>query len=218
VQDQSISAYRREGRIKVKAIKMIGLAALTALTAMAFVGATSAMAETTALCKADETPCEAANQVASVHETSVGKAKFLTSVGTTECNVLFSGTISTTLANPLIISGGFTYTNCTFGGSSCTATEENGPAEIKILKEGHEKAQVTGEYLVRQVCGTAIDCSYTATGTVGTAKGPLLSTQTNGEVTFSEQARIKETGGTLCPKTSKLDITTTPLTATYISS
>jgi hypothetical protein len=207
---------RREN--KVKAIKMIGLAALTALMAMAFVGASSAMAESTSLCSADESPCASANQLGSVHETSVGKAKLLTSFGTTECDVLFSGTIATKLANPLVISGSFTYTNCTLGGSSCTATEESGPAEIKTLKEGHEKGKVTGEGLVHLVCGKSIDCSYNGTGLIGTAKGPLLSTQANGEVSLSEQATTKETGGFLCPKTSKLDITTTPLSATYISS
>jgi hypothetical protein len=202
----------------VKAIKIIGLAALTALMAMAFVGASSAMAETTALCKVDETPCEAENQVDSLHETSVGKAKFLTSLFTTECNALFSGTVATKLANPLVISGNFTYTNCKLGESICTLTEENGPAEIKVLKEGHETAKRTLEYLVHLKCGTSIDCSYTGTNLVGTVKGPLLSTLTTGEVTFSEQAATKEAGGLLCPKTSKIDITTTPLSATYISS
>jgi hypothetical protein len=119
-----------------------------------------------------------------------------------------------------VIDGTFTYTNCTFAGSSCTATEENGPAEILILKEGHETGKVTYELLIHLVCGSSIDCSYNGTGLVGTAKGPLLSAQTpdNGEVSLSEQSLTKETGGFLCPKTTKLDITTSPLSATYISS
>jgi len=198
----------------VKAIKMIGLAALTALMAMAFVGASSAMAESTTLCTADGSGCG----VSHVHEVSVGKAKLLSSVGTTECNVLFLGDISTTLANPLVIKGNFTYTNCELGGAGCTATEEHGPAEIKVLKEGHEKAKVTGEGLVHLTCVGFIDCSYNGIGLVGTGKGPLLSTQANGEVTLSEQSTTEEPGGLLCPKTAKLDITTSPLSATYISS
>jgi hypothetical protein len=206
---------RREN--KVKAIKMIGLAALTALMAMAFVGASSAMAESTSLCTADENPCSAANQVGHVHEVSVGKAKLLSSVGTTECNVLFLGDISTKLANPLVISGSFTYTNCELGGGSCTAVEEASPAEIKVLKEGHEKSKVTGEGLVHLTCSGFIDCSYNGLNLIGTGKGPLLSTQANGEVSLSEQSTNKETGGFLCPKTAKLDITTSPLSATYIS-
>jgi hypothetical protein len=204
---------------QVKAIKTIGLGGLMALMTIMLVGATAAMAEPTTLCKTDESPCAEANLISSVHETSVGKAKLLTSIGTTECNVLLSGTVTKT-GSPLIISDKFTYTECKLGGSSCTATEENGPAELKVLREGHETAKVTYEYLVHVVCSGFIDCSYVGTGLVGTAKGPLLSAQEpdNGEVTLSEQSLTKEAGGLLCPKTIKLDITTTPLTATYISS
>jgi len=203
----------------VKAIKMIGLAALTALMAMAFVGASSAMAESTALCSADESPCKEGNVVAHVHEESVGKAKLLSSVGTTECNVLFLGDAAEAMEEgaALGITGSFTYTNCELGGSSCTATEEGGPSSLQVLRTGHETAKVTGEGLVHLVCSGFIDCSYNGTGLSGTAKGPLLSTQKNGEVTLSEQTTTKEAGGFLCPKTAKLDITTTPLTATYVS-
>ena len=98
----------------MKAIKMIGLAALAALTAMAFVGASSAMAESTTLCSADGSGCG----ITHVHETSVGKAKLLTSFGTTECNVLFLGDARAALASPLVIDGTFTYTNCTLRKSS----------------------------------------------------------------------------------------------------
>jgi hypothetical protein len=203
---------------KVKAIKLIGLAVLTALLAMAFVGATSAMAESTALCSADESPCAKANLIKHIHEESVGKAKLLSSVGTTECNVLFLGMVLLE-GNPLTTYGTLTLTNCGLGGSSCTATEENGPGEIRVLKEGHETAKVTYEYLVHLTCSGFIDCSYNGVGLVGTAKGPLLSAQTpdNGEVSLSEQTTNKETGGFLCPKTAKLDIVTSPLRATYIS-
>jgi RHS repeat-associated protein len=189
---------------------MLGLAALAALMAMAFVGASSAMAESTTLCTGDGSgPCG----ITHVHEESVGKEKLLSSI-TVECNVLFLGDALSGLASPLAIHGTFTYTNC----GSCTIEEENGPAEIKVLKEGHETAKVTGEYLFHVECGGFIDCNYNSAGLKGTAKGPLLSTQKNGEVTISGQTTNKETGGFLCPATSKLDITTTPLGATYISS
>jgi hypothetical protein len=216
-QDQSISASRREKENKVKEIKMIGLTGLTALLAMAFVGASSAMAESTALCSVDENPCNFFNQVRSIHETSVGKAKLLTNIGTVECNVLFSSTITTGLTNPFGITGNFTYTNCTFAGSSCTVTEENGSEnEIRVLKEGHETAKVTGEELLHVVCGSSIICNFNGTGLVGIAKGPLLSTLSNGEVVLSAQGMPKESGF-LCPKITTLDIVTSPLSATYIT-
>src|SRR4051794_36916434 len=95
---------------QVRTIKLIGLTALAALTAMAFVGASSAMAEgSTALCKVDQTPCETKNLVSHVHEeTLVGNPGTLLSEPTVQCNVLFLGDASPTLGNPLVITGKFT--------------------------------------------------------------------------------------------------------------
>jgi hypothetical protein len=201
----------RKGEPKVKSIKMFGLAALVALMAMAFVGASSAMAESTGLCGHDGTPCEAIHHV---HETSVGKATLLSSAINVECNVLFLGDV-TTAGSPLKISGNFTYSSCNSG---CVVTEESAHSTIEVLKEGHETAKVTGEGLVHVNCSGFIDCSYNGTGLTGTAKGPLLSTQTNGEVSLQGQKTTKETGGFLCPKEAKLDIVTTSLWPTYLRS
>jgi hypothetical protein len=200
---------------KSQSARALGLAALLALAALASFAATSASA--TGLCNTDTEPCGSATT--SVHETSVGKAVILTSAGNAECNVLFSSTsVGAGGGTVQILEGNFTYTNCVLGGSSCTTTEENGPAEIKIEKTGTETAKVTGAYLFHVVCSGFIDCSYNGVGVVGTGKGPLVSTQTNGEVTFKEQSLTKEAGGFLCPKIAKLDITTTPLSAIYIKS
>jgi hypothetical protein len=208
-----IGGRYRQKESKVKAIKMIGLAALTALMAMAFVGATSASATT--LCNTDTEPCGSATT--EVHETSVGKAVLLTSIGNTECNVLFKSTsVGEGGGATQSVTGNFTYTNCVLGGSACTATEENGPVKITVEKTGAETSNITGEGLVHVVCSGFIDCSYNGTGLHGTGKGPLVATQANGEVTLSEQETTKEAGGFLCPKTSLLDITTTPLVKTYI--
>jgi hypothetical protein len=196
----------------MKSIKVLGPALVAALMAISLVTTSAALAESTALCTADENPCAVAHQVGEVQVASVGNAKLLTSVGTIECKASFSGKISTKLASPLVISGNFTYTECKASGlGSCTAEEENGPSEIKVLKDGHEEAKVTGEGLVHLVCSGFIDCSYNGTGLIGTGKGPLLSTQKNGEVTLSEQTTTKEAGGFLCPKTAKLDLTMTPV-------
>jgi len=192
----------------VKSIKMFGLAALAALMAMAFVGATSASASSTQLCTAD--PCGSA--VSHVHEVSVGKGKLLAGSINVECDVLFLSTSVGALGAPQVIEGNFTYSNC--GG--CSATEENGPSAIEVLKEGHETTKVTGEGLVHVNC-SGINCRYNGEGLAGTGKGPLLSTQANGEVSIQEAVTAKESGF-FCPSTSKLDLTTTPLSATYIGS
>jgi hypothetical protein len=190
----------------VKSIKILGLSALTALLAMAFAG--SAMAESTALCAADEEPCAEENIVTHVHEETLSGAQavLLSSSLTVKCDVLFLGDALSSLANPLVIHGEFTYANCN---NNCTATEENGPAEIKVLREGSELAKVTGEGLVHLVCSGFINCRYNGTGLAGHGLGPLTSSETNGSTSLSEKTITKESGS-LCPSTAKLDITVTP--------
>ena len=59
--DAARSREYLQGRIKMKSLKIFGLGALFALMVMAFLGASSAMAETTALCETEagpENPCE----------------------------------------------------------------------------------------------------------------------------------------------------------------
>ena len=201
----------------MKPIKMLGLAALAALMAMAFVGASSAAAEDTALCVLHHEIREGCTGIEHVHETTLTgkKAVLKTSLVTVECDVLFLGdgligASGLPSGAPLIIHGTFTYTNC--GG--CTAVEENGPAEIKVLKEGHETSKVTGEGLVHVTC-SGLNCRYNGTGLVGTGKGSLLSAETNGEVSLVKQSVPKESG-IFCPSTSELTITTTPLLKTDI--
>ena len=192
-------------------MKMFGLAALVALMAMAFVGASSAMAESTELCNTDTTPCGSATT--SVHEVSIGKAVLESELPTIECNVLFSGTVGA-LGSPQIISGTLKYSSCNNFGS---VKEENGPSAIKVLKNGTELAAVTGEGLVRVQC-PFINCSYDGNGLEGHAKGALVAANGKGEVSLTGQETNKETGGEICPPEAFLTITTGSLSNTYIRS
>jgi len=198
----------------MKPIKMFGLAALAALMALAFVGVSSALAETTALC-GEPFEAECAEPLEHVHEETLSgaKAKLLSSVFNIECDVLFLGdTLNGGVGSPLIIHGTFTYSNCN---NNCTATEENGPAEIKVLREGAELAKVTGEGLVHTVCSGFINCRYNHVGLTWHSLGALTSSETNGSTLLSEQTMNKESGS-FCPSTAKLDITTTPLEPLYL--
>jgi len=184
------------------------LPALIALfAASASIGASSAMASNTALCGSEEATCASPNT--HVHETTTAKARFL-ATPEVQCDVLFLGEVGA-LGAPQIIEGNFTYSNC---GASCTVTEENGPSVLEVLKESHETASVVGEGEVHVNC-SGINCYYNGEELQATAKGPLLSTAANGEVNISEQT-VKKVKGILCPSTGKLDINTTPLSATYI--
>jgi hypothetical protein len=204
----------------VKPIKMLGLAMLATLMAMSFVGAGSAMAETTSLCEEDETPCAEENIITHVHEATLpGHKAILLSSLTVECDVLFLGDTRPSSASPLIIDGAFTYENCT---NKCEVKEENGPAQIKVLREGQELAKVTSGTggaagLVHVNCPGFINCRYTGSGLVGHGLGALTSSETNGAIALSEQEVAKESGS-LCPSTGKLDITTTPLEPLHLAS
>ena len=214
----------------MKPNKAFAIAVPAALMAMAFVWASSAMAESTALCASEQATCS--SPVTHVHETSVGRAKLKSSLPTIECNVLFLGDSfqwwieiegvryveTQQLGNPLLIVGDFTYSSCN---NFCSVKEENGPVEIKVLKTASELASLAtlgsgGEGLVHVSC-PFINCSYTGTGLEGHGLGPLTSSQANGAVVITEQETNKETGGEICPEEAFLTITTTPLSATYIS-
>jgi hypothetical protein len=205
----------------MKPIKMLSLAALAALATMAFAGASSAMAESTALCTVDESTCAGGTLVTHVHETTLAgrPATLLNGVGNVTCDVLFLSTSVGGLASPQIIEGNFTYTNCLMGSTKCTVTEKNGPSWVEILKWASERADewVQGEIQVK--CGSFINCVYglePVSGSAWTVIGPLISFETNGEV-FAGSKSLTKISGLLCPVEARLDITLTPLSATYIA-
>ena len=199
-------------------IKMLGLAALAALATMAFTGATTAMAEPTALCDIDPGTgalevCPAGHLLVALHEANLpgSKVKLLFGIITVECDVLFQGVTAEALRNPQLIGGVYTYTNCT---NNCKITETNGPSIIEMLKEGHEKAKVTIGFQIIINCA-AMNCGYVG-APVGKGWGPLLSLEANGEISIQE-AQIFRTEGALCPLATVLDLRTTPLVKTYIT-
>jgi hypothetical protein len=197
----------------MKLLKMFSLVALAALMAMALAGAGSAMAESTALCEempdvedAEDGACTRLVEHVREETLSGHPAKLLSSALNVECDVSFLGDVLG-LASPQVIHNGkLTYTNCNAG---CVVKQE-GTALIKVLRTGHETAEVTGEGQVHVECGQLIDCKYNGTGLKATARGPLLAvSEKGGEVTLSEQT-ANRVGGAFCPSTAKLEITTTP--------
>lgn len=198
----------------MKPIKTFGLTTLMALTTMAFAGVSSATAESTALCREDRSVCGGGATVTHVHAVTVAgtKATLLSAVKV-ECDGLFLGTAESGLASPLEVFGEVTYSNCTSG---CTVTEENGPAEVKVLKSGHELASVTFKLLLHVVCSGFMNCRYSGEGLSGYFKGPLLSSAGNGEFTAEKQPVTRESG-VLCPSKGEIDIVGTPLDALYIT-
>jgi RHS repeat-associated protein len=194
--------------------KLFGLAFVLIATSVVSFTASSASAEMTTLCGGDPSGSGCGSAVTHVHETTLAgvKAKLLTSIVNVECDVLFLGNTVEPLGEPLFILGNLTYTSC----GSCTVEETGEGVLVEVLKLGHETADVTGEGEIHVNC-SGLNCYYSEEGLLGTAKGPLLSSETNGQVQILEQ-KVTKVKGLFCPSTSKLDITTTPLSATYIGS
>jgi len=197
--------------------RIITFVILSVIASVAFALPGVAAAEETALCSEDGSKCG----VTHVHDTTLSgaKAKLLTAIFNVECDVLFLGDVVEE-GSPLVIQGNLTYTNC----GSCVVEEVERFVgeeeevveftEIQVLKTGHETAEVTGEGEVH-VSGCGINCYFNGEGLTASAQGPLLSSETNGEVKITEQV-ITKVKGAFCPNTSKLDIVATPLSATYI--
>jgi hypothetical protein len=200
----------------MRSIKMLGLAALAALMAMASLGASSAMAGNTQLCKADEEPCAAGNVITHVHgETVAGApAVLLSSLGNVTVKVLYLGD-SLGLGAPLVIHGNFIFTDALRNGQSCTVTEVSTSSLIEVLRTAAETATLSGSSEINVHCGIFINCTYDGENLTGIAKGPLAAPP-NGEA-FTSEATLHNVGGGICPATAKLDIRMVPLVATYIS-
>ena len=200
----------------MRLIKNLSLAASAALMVMALFGASSAMATgSTSICKAEQEPCDPGNQVQHFHQESPkANTALLNSVLNVSCLALFLGDAPTTLANPLVIKGAFTYTLCTVG---CTVEEEpKNVAVIKVLRTASELGEVTGEATVHVNCFGFIDCYYVGAGLKGHGLGPLGTTDGKGHVTITNQA-VKFSKGKMCPTEAKLDVLFIDLTVQYIS-
>ncbi|MGE5281025.1 MAG: hypothetical protein ACM3N0_01640 [Chloroflexota bacterium] len=219
----------------MKPIKMLGLAMLAALTAMAFVGASSAMAEPTQLCEVDIDPCP--EPVTHVHEETLPEKPGILLNSTkenVECDVLFLSTVEIHnegteaeeilylgvlgLGEPQIIHGHFTYSNCFREGKKCEVKEVSEDSLILILREGHDLAKVTGHGEVNVHCGLLINCTYKGENLVGHGLGALLPGELEklGGVLIDNQTTVKVSG--LCPEVAELDLTTTPLKDLFITS
>jgi hypothetical protein len=214
-----------EGRIKVRLIKMFGLAAIAAVAAMAFVGASSAMASgSTAACKVATEPCPAGSEVTTLHGVSAAEPTLLTTSEAIPDVKCLSGLVKVNvlaLGNPQV--GHFEEINW----NHCYATSIGNPlceVETKLLglalllKTAANLGTVTidnASVLVK--CTTVIHCTYkVAAGQTLHAQG--AAGESNGHVTANNVSVAQDTAhtGTICPA-STWDSLYTALEATFIS-
>lgn len=196
----------------MKLVKILSLGFVVALASTALVGASSAMAENTALCNVDETPCSPANQTTAVHY-EADNILVHTSSMDYECDALLSATPSA-LGKPQILTAtSLVYTSCNQG---CTRTVK-ALGTFSVLRTGADSAEIAGngfEILVQ--CGAVLNCTYSFKGLIGKVSGPLL-TGDNGHITYTK-ATLTKIGGTLCPAVATLDALFIALNAVYVTS
>jgi len=203
----------------VRLIKMFGLAAIAAVAAMAFVGATSASATSTVLCKEHNAStgllCPADKWQTHVHATlktgTVGK--LLSPISVLCLGVLVENTpLGLATNGPQIIHTlSLTFSGCGTGSGhdNCTVTTEEQPLS-HLLKTGLDEGvllNLTGR--TRLVCSNiGINCVYDLEGSeFSAAANHLIATETP----------TTELGGKFfCPDEGFLDGDLEGLLPTYI--
>ena len=196
----------------MKLIKVFMLAGLLAAVAAASIGTSPAMAETTVLCKVDQSPCSAGNWVKSVHFVAKNVA-FEPGEYNYKCEALLTAE-ALGLGSPEVLDvTSLQYTSCNQG---CTRTAIK-LGTLKVLRTGSELATVAGEggeILVK--CSGGIHCVFDLGGTAGTLSGPLLTGST-AHLTYSK-ALLHKISGFFCPSEVTLTALFEALEAFYISS
>jgi hypothetical protein len=193
--------------------KTFGLAALTAMAVMAFIGATSAMAESTELCSEDtatftDQVCPAGKAVTTISSTAT-TLELLTSISNLRCEFALLTASALALDAPQI----FHATSLVYDLCSCTVTPET-LGVIEVLKEGTELATVKMVGFVIKLECFGFTCWYGSA--TGHGLGPLI-TEDNGHVAFTK-ATFNKVKGLFCPSESKLDATFVNRSPVYIAS
>jgi hypothetical protein len=208
-----------KGESKVRLVKMFGLTALAAVAAMAFIGASSASAGNTQLCKVHtSTTCPAGSAATGVHFVNEGVGFLLNNLVDVLClTVLGQGTPLALGSPQQVHSTALNFTNCGTSAShnECVITTEVQPL-FNLLHTALNVGQLTAEGGVTRVKCTVfgfikIDCKYGTAGLEFEVKGgnPATLTTSEKEVTFLG-------GSALCPDESSLDGTVKTLEAAYI--
>jgi hypothetical protein len=196
----------------MKLIKVFMLVGLLTALATALIGTSSAMAESTVLCKVDKSPCPEASWVKSVHFVAKSVV-FEPEEYNYKCEALLTAE-ALGLGSPEVLDvTSLQYVNCNQG---CTRTAIK-LGTLKVLRTGSELASVTGEggeILVK--CSNGIHCVFDLGGTAGTLSGPLLTGGT-AHLTYSK-ALLHKIAGFFCPSEVTLTALFEALEAFYISS
>lgn len=194
----------------MKPVKTLGLAAIAAMAVVALVGISPAMAST-ALCKVDEDPCKAANQVNKLHLVAEDMEVHTPPMDYV-CDALLTLEVGELGEQQALTGQSLSYTSCNKG---CTREVES-VGGFSLERTSEEEAVLEGEgFEVHVVCGGVINCFYAFNGLTGYVRGALLSE--NGHITYLE-ATLEKVKGFLCPEFGLLSALYEALEPFYIES
>lgn len=197
----------------MKLARMSSLMLVAIMVTMALVGASSAVAETTALCKVDEDPCKEANQVTEVHY-KANNIEFLGEYAYGCSNALLLATVSKLGKTQALEAQSMVYPSC--GGGCTRTTEELGT--LSVLRTASESAEITiNGFKTKVTCSGFSNCIYAFNEQVGVLEGPLL-TGDNGHITFQEVPLERVGGGLFCPLEVSFDALFEASEPVYVSS
>jgi hypothetical protein len=209
----------------MKHLKIVGIAAVAAMAFMAVIGAGTASAANTTLCKVEESPCKAENHYAigtAISSTS-SNATLTSNLGSVVCTKSsVGGKTTTTGSSKTDVEGkieSLSFTGCElttpfFGTKhACTVTSINTPYKAVITNNGGTKGTLTvssggtGDPGAKVDCGQSVlRCQFTAKSLVLDA---LSTTATMAAMITAEAEPLERTvyEGGICPSESKWDAT-----------
>jgi hypothetical protein len=188
----------------MRLIKIFGLGAVAAVAAMALVGATSASATSTQLCKShDALTCDTGEGATSVGMVNQGPGVLLTNLVDVLCLTISVSGTALALANPQLVHiTALSFTNCGTKAAhdNCTITVLELPL-TNLLKTGLDTGTITGtngETLVEceniDIFGIDIHCIYDATG---------LQFSVGAQDLTASKTKVDTISGSLCPSPSE---------------
>lgn len=203
-------------------LKVFSLAAVAAVAAMALVASSAMATGSTSMCKVNETPCAAGNQVKSLHMVA-GTSVLKTSILTVLClSSLAQVPITTTLGNPLKTGAltSLTWENCGSNAAhnNCTVTNLKLPTfDVLRTAAGLGEATALGaEVLV--LCGESLHCVYGGAAVTGFKVEGALHTAGAGHGMFTaSELKVPKVSGFLCPAESKWTALYEPLEHVFLS-
>lgn len=224
--DRRASTACGKGETPVRFRKTFGLAVLAALAAAAFLGAPSAEAELTALCKANEYPCPTASRASSLNmELASGAVWSLHTTNPTFTVLCLTASLKGTaleIGSPQLIDRtAQSYSGCgtTTAHNNCTVTAFFEKTTYGLLKTGVNSGELEsrgGEFSVKCTVleKTKLQCTYKDKGLVFKFEGKS-GTNGHGRVKAAE-VKVEKLGGEICPEQSVLTTTLEPSEDVYL--